>query len=788
MKNPADKRKAISERNTLNENTNYRIKEILKSMVDDSKVEGDIRPFSPSHQEILKIYEDGVLNNADVDYSKVSEEDITKIRKTSSPSQKDILRYKLWLEQGYISPYTGKGIPLGKLFTNRYQIEHIIPQSRLYDDSLTNKIICESAVNQLKDNRTAYAFIKEFGTQKVELGGNENVDILTIEQYENLCNRLYKNNRTKLKKLLSEEVPEGFIERQLNDSRYISKLIKGLLSNIVREENEQEVTSKHIVTMPGRITSDLKRDWGLNDKWNELIAPRFQRLNEMTGTEDYGHWDKSINAFRTQVPDDIAKGFNKKRIDHRHHALDALVVACVTKDHVNYITSLNTQRNNFELVDKLRVRKEVEITNKLSGEKVLKKVAKSYHKPWPSFTTDAKEKLENTIVSFKQNLRVINKTNNKYMSYKNEDGTLRIGKNGKPKKELIPQQKGENWAIRKTMHKAIYSGKVLLARGKKVQFSKALESPYLIVDQKIKWLIEQKFEELNKDIKKVIEFYKKSPLKLNGEKVTNLEVFTEGTATRVELGSKLTEKQIESITDTGIKEILKKHLKNYVNHKGKPDLELAFSPEGIKKMNENIIALNNGKQHQPIYKVRMFEESNKFKIGSTGNKKDKYVEAAKGTNLFFSIYKTFDKKGVESRVYETVPFNEVIVYQKLVAHLPKSKRTEVPINNELGDYLFSLSPNDLVYVPTDEEIENPVLIDFTSLKKEQCDRVYKMVSSSNSQGFFIKATVSIPIANKYEYSALNKSERSIDGNMIKERCWKLKVDRLGNIERVIKAL
>ena len=49
-------------------------------------------------------------------------------------------------------PYTGEIIPLGKLFTTAYEIEHVIPQSRYFDDSFSNKVICESEVNKLKDN------------------------------------------------------------------------------------------------------------------------------------------------------------------------------------------------------------------------------------------------------------------------------------------------------------------------------------------------------------------------------------------------------------------------------------------------------------------------------------------------------------------------------------------------------------------------------------------------------------------------------------------------------------
>lgn len=77
---------------------------------------------------------------------------------------------------------------------------------------------------------------------------------------------------------------------------------------------------------------------------------------------------------------------------------------------------------------------------------------------------------------------------------------------------------------------------------------------------------------------------------------------------------------------------------NHLEAKGNK-VEIAFSPEGIEEMNKNIIQLNEGKLHLPIFKVRVYETiGNKFSVGVKGNKKDKYVEAAKGTNLFFAIY------------------------------------------------------------------------------------------------------------------------------------------------------
>lgn len=65
---------------------------------------------------------------------------------------------------------------------------------------------------------------------------------------------------------------------------------------------------------------------------------------------------------------------------------------------------------------------------------------------------------------------------------------------------------------------------------------------------------------------------------------------------------------------------------------------MAFSPDGIEAMNLHIASLNGGKPHQPIYKVRVYEKADKFPVGCKGNKSDKFVEAAKGTNLFFAVY------------------------------------------------------------------------------------------------------------------------------------------------------
>lgn len=688
MKLPADDRKKLTNQISENENTNLRIKALLAEMMNDQSVE-NVRPFSPMQQEILKIYEDGILKS-DIEI----EDDILKISKTAQPSSSDLKRYKLWLEQKYKSPYTGQIIPLNKLFTAEYEIEHIIPQSRYFDDSFSNKIICESAVNKLKDNYIGLGFIKQFGGTIIELGFGKSVTVLKEKEYEDFVKKHYANNRGKRNKLLLEEIPEKMIERQLNDTRHISKYISGVLSNIVRVEDgtDEGVNSKNIVPGNGKITTTLKQDWGLNDVWNELILPRFERMNQLTNSTDFTAWNENHQKFLPTVPIEFSKGFSKKRIDHRHHALDALVIACATKDHVNLLNnqSAKSDTKRYDLQHKLR-----------HTEKWIDKEGKerdkftAFKKPWEHFTVEAKNSLDKIVVSFKQNLRVINKATNYYEKY--------VEKEGLKTKERV-EQHGTNWAIRKPMHKDTVSGKVDLP-----------------------WV-----------------------------KVPKGKILT---ATRKALDTSFDLKTINAITDTGIQKILK----NYLEFKGSS--ELAFSPEGIEDLNKNIEKYNDGNPHQPINKVRVFELGSKFQVGQTGNKKNKYMEAAKGTNLFFAVYE--DKNG--KRSYETIPLNEVVERQKQGLSVVDLK----------GANDFYLCPNDLVYIPSGDELDNINNIDFKNPTKENNERIYKVVSFTGNRLSCIPYTVATTIVNKLEYTQLNKIEFTKE----KEIIIKLNMDRLGNISK-----
>ncbi|NDV64837.1 type II CRISPR RNA-guided endonuclease Cas9 [Bacteroides sp. 224] len=751
MKNTAEKRKKIADRNATNENTNLRIKTLLAEFKESGDIE-NVRPYSPNQLEIFKIFEEDILNSG-IEIP----DDIQKIARSAQPSKSEIIKYKLWLEQKYCSPYTGIVIPLSRLFTSDYEIEHVIPQSRYFDDSLSNKVICEAAVNKDKANKLGYEYIKENKGRIIDIGFGRTAKIFSPTEYEEFIKNRFSHNKAKMKKMLLEDIPESFIARQLNDSRYISKAVQGLLSAIVREKEEQELISKNIVSCNGSITSRLKQDWGINDVWNSIITLRFERLNQLTNSNQYGEWKNKDGkrVFQIQVPLLQQKGFNKKRIDHRHHIADSIIIACATRNHVNFLN------NQYAKSDKKRY----DLKNSLCEKGKFKK-------PWLSFTQETKETILSSIVSFKQNLRIINKTVNHYYKWEKDE-------NGVYKKTLQRQIKGDSWAIRKPMHKETLYGRITLRNKKEVNLSVALDDWKSLVDKILKTEIKRLIAAYGKfDKKTILKYFKDRENKLNGKDISKVKIYifnSENAVSRTSLNTDFNSKKIESVVNEGIQKILSKHLSTYNEIKNGKTIEhpeLAFSPDGIDELNRNILELNNGKHHKPIHKVRTYEPiGNKFRVGYNGNKKNNYVEAAKGTNLFFAIYQNENGK----RSYETIPLNLVIERQK-------QGLTSVPERNEKGaTLLFSLSPNDLVYVPTVEEVEVGQ-IDWAD-KKKVAERVYKMVSCTQGEFHCIPYHIATPIIKNIELGSNNKSERAWSGEMIKQNCIPILIDRLGNIKQ-----
>lgn len=384
LKKNAEERKQISESMAANENENKRIAAILREL----KVGN---PDSLADIERLKIWEKQGNEAARDDFRNI------KFKKPSEPTKEEIQKYKLWAQQKFLSPYSGEPIPISKLFTREYDIDHIIPRSRLFDDSLENKVVVETRFNKEKGNKTAFEFIK---------AGSVQVRLLSVVDYEKHVHTFFYGKKRKL--LLSEDVPQGFSNRHLVDSRYIGRKLHELLAPVA--ENQKDP----VIPTSGKVTSELRHSWGLGDKMKELVKWRFKRMEEKT-KKPFAWYEDELDENGKPTGKRILrlKGY-EKRIDHRHHALDALVIACTTRSHIKYLNDLNASqyRNNptdEEVRQNLPKLLEPGKSNYLQSRK--------FKKPWPSFVVEAIHSLENIIVSFKKRFRLYGKKANRNWRY-----------------------------------------------------------------------------------------------------------------------------------------------------------------------------------------------------------------------------------------------------------------------------------------------------------------------------------------------------------------------------------
>ncbi|OGT89034.1 MAG: type II CRISPR RNA-guided endonuclease Cas9 [Gammaproteobacteria bacterium RIFOXYA12_FULL_61_12] len=201
------------------------------------------------------------------------------------PSRDDLIKYRLWEESKGLCPYTGREIGLSTLFSPEVDVEHIIPYSRCLDDSYMNKTLCMTEENRMqKGNRTPWE----------AYGGDP-------ARYEQIlqCARYFPMAKRKRFLEQGSDFVDQFIQRQLNDTRYIAKLAKEYLAAVCT----------NVQVTKGGTTAMLRHHWGLN----RLLG------------EDDGQ---------------------KERGDHRHHALDAAVIAVTSRSLYQRLARIAHQRGH----------------------------------------------------------------------------------------------------------------------------------------------------------------------------------------------------------------------------------------------------------------------------------------------------------------------------------------------------------------------------------------------------------------------------------------------------------
>jgi CRISPR-associated endonuclease Csn1 len=356
--------------------------------------------------------------------------------------------------------------------------------------------------------------------------------------------------------------------------------------------------------------------------------------------------------------------------------------------------------------------------------------------------------LDKIIISFKYNNRVINKTINYYQKYVEQaDGSW--------KKTYVKQTiNPDHWAIRNAIHQETVYGKLTEKVYKSVTLSTALKDPARIANKSIRKEILRLFKQLETE-KEVKKHLKKNPILRNEKEVSKVEYidYADYATSKLRLDESIKVKQIESIVDKSTKYDVYKHLEKYHG-----DIKEAFSENGL-------IEFNSSRLHK-VETVTVKQDYGISKqLGEQIPKNRQIVKGAKGTNLFYVIHEDNQSKKLQVDKESTVAFMDVIDAMK--------DKEEFVVPRDGMSY-FTLSPGDLVYVF--DEGEERVLPE-----KIEYERIYKCVSFTKIDCFFIPNQISNVLENKKEFGPLNKLEKSLFNTTIKRNCIKLNIDRLGHL-------
>ena len=255
------------------------------------------------------------------------------------------LRLELWEDlnqkpENRVCVYCGKAIGGHMLFNGEADVDHILPYSKTLDDSKANRILCCTACNREKKNR-APADVPQWR-----------------ERYGEILARVTTLPRNKQWRFAEDAMArfdgeEGFLARQLTDMQYISRLALTYLAHLYdyEEVDLDGVYKRHarVRALPGRMTEMLRRQWGLN----ELL---------------HGH---NLAGGGMTKP--------KNRLDHRHHAIDAIVIACTSRSLIQRLATASAQ----------------------AEERGAERVVERIDPPWPTFREDVRAAVNAIVVSHK---------------------------------------------------------------------------------------------------------------------------------------------------------------------------------------------------------------------------------------------------------------------------------------------------------------------------------------------------------------------------------------------------
>lgn len=223
-------------------------------------------------------------------------------------------------------PYSGQQISAEMLFDGSCDVDHILPYSRTLDDGFANRTLCLKEYNRQKTNKTPW-----------EAWGNTPAWDAIAANLKNLpANRAWRFAPDAMERFEGEA---DFSARALKDTQYLSRIARRYLDALYDSDDGKS----HVWVVPGRLTEMLRRHWGLN----------------------------------SLLPDRDGAGKAKNRTDHRHHAIDAAVVAATDRSLVKRISDMARK-------------------DEVSGAET---TARSVPPPWEGFRADVAAQVHRIIVS-----------------------------------------------------------------------------------------------------------------------------------------------------------------------------------------------------------------------------------------------------------------------------------------------------------------------------------------------------------------------------------------------------
>ncbi|MCQ2260881.1 MAG: type II CRISPR RNA-guided endonuclease Cas9 [Bacteroidales bacterium] len=419
------------------------------------------------------------------DNEKRNKADAAKILENGlSPTANRIRKYRMWDETLHQCIYCGAHIKVTDFLNGiDAEKEHIIPKALLFDDSFANTTCSCRDCNKAKGKQTAFDFMRgqspeHFNAYKERIKNLHDKKLISDKKYEYLLTSYndYLDRKQKGEETDNDKrIWEDFISRQLRESQYIAKHARIILEQVCR----------NVYATSGSVTATLRKRWGYDNILHNLNLERYRadgKNSMVTIAKEYGqHEEERINDWN-------------KRLDHRHHAIDALVIALTRHNVIQRINTLNAQRDAM--------------TSEVEAQSVEWREKYSLLDKWlqiqPHFPVEyVIEKVSDILISFKKEKGCT--IYGKRYSYKNGHKTLEQKHILVPRGSLsertlygqisryVPGGKQEKHIVTRY---AIGVGQGFLFSGKEKDLGKAIENTLdSIVDKAARKAIEQRLNQ-----------------------------------------------------------------------------------------------------------------------------------------------------------------------------------------------------------------------------------------------------------------------------------------------------